>query len=513
MAVTNTVTPPSVVLAKNPVAFTFSTNQYKLTVGNKAFISLIIGSPVAGQSFIIKYNGLIITMTAVSGTPDDSGTQFPIRIGGESTIDYNNRLLPFLKQNYYLSRDFTLNFDPAFLTIYFRAKDWGILDLITTTSLTSSTIGTAHETAPSYHENFKFVFDVFLEKNYGSAIYENIGNHELDPDSNSTCVFDIKDIVSQYFELELPDLSINSPLKLTEIIKRFYINYSEKYGVIPVYKRVLSSSIFLALNGGIKKNEWDVSFDLIAYLISNKKFLSWRPLTREISATQPEYLTFFCYNSLCLTARLWIHVSYTDGATVDTSVQPVFASAVVNEVYRIPIGLRQLGIHLLNPTKTVSSYQVYLEREDGFADLTEKIRYNIALDDDTTRYFVYFNSFNALEILRATGYVDQGLLVNGNTVETALPYNYDKEKGAFILENAQTNNRFKANTGIMTRSELTTVSQEFFKSKYKAQIINSALIPIVIESKDERIIGDNDDLPSMDFTYSFGFDDENYSQI
>jgi hypothetical protein len=539
MALTSVKEPRHVNLSMNPIDFTVSTNKYLLTPGAKTnFQILITDIPNVEDetmSFTFPDGNRIEFVTKT--TPDDSATQIPKTystgggpvLGGTEKTIYAQQLLTYIKKNHKIRNSFNLTASPTGLTdgwITFIAKDetdeTNVLYLTSFTDFEWSGIDVTG-VAPVYNDNFFAGADVFVEDVKNSGTFVLAGTLFGVPDDNNEITFDLQKILNPYLGNDfLPQTTVDAII-CSNNCKRFYVEYYEFYGKIPVEKEVIQSDTYLVLKGALRHidyyrpdsetpydNFWD-------YLVDSKTFLTWKK-TRRINKTQREFLYWFNNYTRAYVSGdpdivyLRCKVYYTDGTT-DEDNGCGDATSVNDDVVMFPCGYNDVS-NFFNPGKVPFKYECWLQADFAGDIITEKITFYIEEADFLDKEFYYENSLGGFETLRTFGIHEFNSEITSEEARRNLTPGAARattDRTIFSINTSQRGVNVGRTGGIDNKLEAQVIREFFMSEETYAVNDKGKIYGVVItpDTKPESI--DDYNLFGYEFEYKEAFINKGYS--
>lgn len=165
----------------------------------------------------------------------------------------------------------------------------------------------------------------------------------------------------------------------------------------------------IGIKGAVPLNRWPVKSLEESFLLGQEgqKFFTWQPREKLVKMDQPEWLSFYCYESPFAIGSsdeysLQFKLYTADGEVVEYAR---YFFVKVSGVWLLPVGYSQFMLEGLHgaPTSEVMYWEVSVHRySTGIS--SETIRY-IAdkryFNDE--RYFIYRNSLGGIDSLRCVG--------------------------------------------------------------------------------------------------------------
>lgn len=333
--------------------------------------------------------------------------------------------------------------------------------------------------------NYRLYNDVRVEEVADSGNYVSKLKMELPPDGNDQATFYLREAFRDAFEFTPPSIQQSDIVRLTDRIKRFK-NYSGELENTEVTPAALNASVAnLVVYGGINKFHFpDLNF-FGSYLPTNKKFLSWAPLTKYVDRTQEDYLNFFVFGNYT-TLKLQLKV-YFDDDTDETAIAKTLVGSLYADIYQIPAGPVNSGALLVNPGKNAIKYELSL-LDQGDSLISEVRTYIIVSDrHPRTRHFMFLNSLGAFEVLRFTGQAVEKTTFERTLVQKFLAHNYTALDGEFAASNVIRTTQRSISSGYIKdkfAKQWYEYLKDFMGSPIVFDVTSGARYPVVITGGD-----------------------------
>lgn len=278
--------------------------------------------------------------------------------------------------------------------------------------------------------NPRLYADVRVEDVADSTTYASKLKVALPPDADGNVVFYLNEAFGDCFAFNAPTLNQATIARLTDRIKRFKV-YTGALEALETTPGVLTANgPHVVLWGGIDKFNWPTLAYLETYVATNKKFLTWAPVIKQVDRQQEDYLNFWIYSDTIINLQLQLKV-YFDDDTNETDIVTTLEAVQNRGLYQIPAGPANSGALLVNPAKTATKYELTLLDQDD-AVISETRTYLInQVSHPLARYFMFLNSLGAFEVLRFTGQQATKAQFARDVVQKFLPHNYSPSDGEF----------------------------------------------------------------------------------
>ena len=304
------------------------------------------------------------------------------------------------------------------------------------------------------------------------------------------------------------------------LLRDFYVDVSYDYvdtnGDIKEDGRSDNSAQkYYAIQGGISRvfryylqNE-DISFfEWLNAKDTQLRFLSWIPNNLPVHPSQPVRLWFYNDNKLD-TANLKLKVKFTDGTESGVlSRSGINASSVLLEVACGPLEMRLSTIDI---SKTVASYQIWLENSDGSVKSEVKTFVLDYTSYERNDVLFFKNSLGVNEVLWCHGRRKEKIKTNTEERTQPLAENAIGE-GTIRAYRSKLEYPFEMNTGWFPKS-MRHYLADFLNSSEAKLPVKFYYMPVVIKPGTFNWGEDGKDLFSLSFKIQVAHSEDYYSPV
>jgi hypothetical protein len=275
--------------------------------------------------------------------------------------------------------------------------------------------------------NYQIKGELRVEKVPASGSYTTTLTAKLTPDADDNAVFELQDGLADFFPFtDFNPYAVVGMQQITDNVVKAQFLQAESYGDPQVDQASTLVDTFKVINGGLPKQILDNFFADI--LPVTKQFLTWAPLRKRVTQTQPELLHFYVYTDTMTELNLIVKLYFTDGTdsthTIDTET-----GIEEEQVWRLPAGFTQLGLSTLAAGKTVKKYELWLTNQSD-AIISEVRTYAMEYVEATeNRFWLFTNSLGMFEILRTEGKTTESHELTRETSSNYLPNGYALDMG------------------------------------------------------------------------------------
>lgn len=338
----------------------------------------------------------------------------------------------------------------------------------------------------------------------------------LTPDSNGIVSIDFNKILDSLVINELPLLSATGVQISTKNIGQFFIKYRETTTASPSPSWTTDSASYRqVLKGGLPYQLWQRANYFVAYNSPTKPCLTWQKSGRSIGPTEKSWLSYIHLNADTTNVNAKVSIFYTDGTSSIDAVTVAFPATNVYQyaVYQIPVGIEQLNLTSINPSKTIHYYGVRIE------DATVVLKENYYFYPDyrntySTTQFNYFNSLGGFDSVRLLGDVTREARYESEVAEISTnDINYNENELAKRQFTQQVTEQliYKGSIGLMDDDYEMDVKRDLRISKgiYEAKYDRWWLVNLV--NSPVNLGSTSDPIKDFPIEWTYGIENENYA--
>jgi len=329
--------------------------------------------------------------------------------------------------------------------------------------------------------NYSIYGEIRVEQVPGSGAYTKTLGARILPDSEDNAVFEIQDGLADFFPwTDFNPYAVTGFALITDNIVQAQFYKTESYGEPPVLDTLVLVDTFQAINGGIPK---EISEDFFTDILPiTKQFLTWAPLRKNVTQSQPELLHFYVYDEAITSLKLQVKLYFTD-ATDSTSEITTITGVEEGEVYRLPAGYTGLNLSVLAAAKTVKKYEVWLTNQAD-AVISEVRTYVVdQLTTPENRYWLFVNSLGMAEIMRTEGKASLSVDIQRETSSNFLPQGYSRTLGEVKNRVLGMTDTLDLSTGFLDSKEEALWAKEILLSDRVYLLTVDQRIPYMITTK------------------------------
>lgn len=334
-------------------------------------------------------------------------------------------------------------------------------------------VSTGHTTLA----NYRVVLRVLFEKVYNSNTFTQVAEMEAIPDANGFCNFYLETILDNECALNtpfrVPDLENPHPYG-TDTLRRYKLQYFEKYGNPQVAQTATTTSAYSVLYGGVDRHYAGL-YDFFANVDADNSLLTYVPSGKTLYRTQKDVLTFLNHTGSTKYFGLEVKQYNASGAQIGatlykhTGVADSPDDAVALAAWQaavFPVGPQKLGLSSSAVKYTVRVYDMNITSQTAITASSQLHTYYI---DDTYQQhpydLIWFGSFNNPHVTRALGRKRKRLTVERQISERVVSFGYTPSVGAVVQHDKSWNNIFNYRTGALRVDELDALQEMLIENK------------------------------------------------
>jgi len=498
MSVTINTTPYAVapVGKNNPVAFAVTGSNRVATAGVARALSIVKSGTVSnGATIVFEWGSYSLTFTfTTSYAIIDTGLALNPAMDAAA-------LAAALQLNYLLNRDFEITV--AGTEITFTARATGTAYQLEITLPTGITAGSTDTDGVDevLNANYKHFARVLSENVWGSGTYAAIAEMFADADSSQQSIHYLEGVLRGIMRdlADVPTFNQTTRTTAANILRRYQVDFAEFYGAVPTVQKLYNSGIYYALNGELPTDQWP-GYDFIDKLSAQKFFLTNRPQKIDTWSDAQQYLYFMNYLNATINFTMWVRMYYTDNTSATTNFATISGLNKYDTVI-IPVGFSQLNIASIDPSKTISHYQVWLTPAGIETPASRPMRFFLKPKPYFGRHFIFQNKKGGFDTLLCA---DQATSrpIEKEQRRAFVPYNYAKTDGAL---KSDVKEAYESHTisSIFLRKEEAEAALEIVSSPQVYLVGATGFIRVSIEGGELPATDEAADLFTVEFTYRY----------
>lgn len=479
-----------------------------------------VGQFATGETLTITYTEPDGTTEAVIFTAAANPTaenQIPDDSFSGSFTAYWNAIRDKVGAHHRISPFFTVTRSSSLAGTILRIKcksadpDWEIV----TTNTAGITVTDFAPTVDTTPINYKVLFEVFVERTYKGGDYVQAAQLENIPDSDGYMSFDISSILEAECKAGMAEPVVpewgTADSFLADNLRRYYVRYTEEYGTPVVAQEWQYDEVRTCMNGGVSQSIYATG-DWLADLNVDNALLTWMPNGRKVGRAQPEYISFYNWDSV--EREVFVRMRWYDIADNAVSTPSGHLTALLlqpNEVATLPVGPEVLG---LNANFDAYRYDVQVVYNDGEAYQPLSQWRTYLLDDDnyhSERYIQYLNGFGVVETWRCTGVWGKKINIQRAIAERPLLPDFNEFATDRFQYQKNWDHELTYRTGYVTRGEA-DVLQEMLIGGEVYDVAEEGHIPLTLETNSFAVTDTDQDLHAYQFAARPRMDTRNYSK-
>jgi len=361
--------------------------------------------------------------------------------------------------------------------------------------------GDAYRLDPTSKPNLSFLCQVWLEKEYLSGNYEQVGvTLEQPADAGGRTTFEVQTLLAAYLEPHVPAPSFVGAELARPLFRRFFLQHAEQFGTgTPVAAPGTNLDPGYVVLGGLNFYESQAR-TWFAYQLAQRPFLTWEPAKKHVLPDQPEYLYHMVLDGATDFA-VQVRVAFSDG-TDQRDEHPGQLATRDFEVYCLAVGYEALGLgSLATASRSVLWWEVCVVAPQGGPLLSETRRY--VLDQRTfphRRYFLFATSLGGMATYAALGEAQTDVEVTGEESVLSLPASYDPLAGDVAVQARALRPVLKVAAGKRTQAQL-LASQDLLLSKRVLLLAGQRWVPGYLKAKTSNLLDESKRVLTQEFEF------------
>lgn len=423
MPVTLIQEPPLLSPCRNDVWVEYGCTNYRTgTAQLGGFFLQRVATPPVGHAITFTLpGGTTLTFTAVSGPPDDSGTQY--------TIGSLLALANAMNGNTTFSLHYVASLIASTQEIWINGRDPSVvLPAITITPGPYITHDAQPASDYTYAPNYSVRSRILVERDWMSNQWVLLGENDHWPDPDGHARENIAGLLLPEVGYDWPGYAQLLPMRSLAPLRRYRLQACERYGAPPSDRSAINSGIRVAWFAGQRHRDtpsqpyWEFTLGNINV---PSPWLTYRGRNgrHEVSPNQQHVLAFYrnVARPVGSLVRMRATVYYTDGTSssawvADDSGMPWEKG----EIACWPCGFNTLALYALQPSLVPYKYslQLYFAPPAGGASsaISEEHTFHLMEEEASELHIEYVNSLGVVESVRCTGSWEQGLEVKYDEV-------------------------------------------------------------------------------------------------
>ncbi len=494
--------PPIVSLSGNPVRFSFCSDTFQESPGERAVYTMTFSMPgIHGDSFTLSWGSHALKFT-YSDQPDESGSEVSSAVVEPHLHLWIEMIAGEVAANYLIDRDFEVSYFEGSLILTSRkpGPEYNLSHTFTgsISIQATSTEGVLDEQKLFYRIGVQCLLVV-------ENGFDLLAEEFLPVDGSGKATIDIHDFFSDVLSssFTLPEASNQRSIYHPEMCHSYVVRYFEQSGVPTVFGKISVTEPFYVLFGGLSSIQEGrylrQGTDFWSKLCYNQYFLTWQPKTKWVDPWQVEKLYYLVREEYPVIV-MRVETYYQDGLSTNPVPKVIIENPVNMGVYEFI-----LTLDVLQPDAWDSEYIDYYEAwiEDGQLNrISEVRRFRVAHETPPfLRHFLFRNSLGGWDTLRTTGKFQPSYEYD-RSMALRIPELDSTDRSYRLTQTSVTEQQtFTANTGWLSMEEMDWV-RDFCLSGEVYEIINRQLYPVVLTSKSARQAKDGENLWCLDFEYS-----------
>jgi hypothetical protein len=362
--------------------------------------------------------------------------------------------------------------------------------------------GQAYRDDPTIKPNLSFLCQVWLELDYLSGVYTQVGTTLEQPaSSDGRTIFNVQSLLAAYLDYHVPALGETTVQRASPLFKRFYLRHAEQFGEVPEPAQATSLERRYVVHGGLNFYQARTRTWFTDYQPTKLPFLTWEPRVKSVLVDQPEYLYYMVQNSPDA-FQVQVRVGFSDKTQQDL-ILPGATSVRDFEVYCLPAGYRALGLAAVTttPERRVSWWEVTVVNPAGGPALSETRRYELERKGyPHRRYLLFATSLGGMATYAALGETQEDAEVKGEESVLTLASDYDVLAGDVLVQERSLRPVLKLASGPREKSQL-EASRDLLLSRRVLLQVGTRWAPGYLKAKTVNVLDESKLVPTQELEF------------
>ena len=363
--------------------------------------------------------------------------------------------------------------------------------------------GAAYRLDPTTKPNLSFLCEVWLELDYLSGTFVQIGTTLEQPaDREGRTSFNVQALLDAYLAAHVPAPNASTLARADSLFKRFYLVHREQFGTPPVPAAATTLEYRYVVQGGLGFYEASARNWFRRYQPDKLPFLTWEPREKAVLDDQPEYLYYMVLNSPP-DFQVFLRVGYTDAPATTTALWQPVSGAHNAEVFCLPVGYQALGLATYGATAaSVAWWEVWVASPDGLTILSETRRFvRTRRRYPRRRFFLFQTSLGGMATCAALGEAQLDTAVTGEESAVTLAPDYDPQLGSVLVQERLLTPVLKVATGPRTAEQL-HAAQDMLLSRRLLLLRAGRWVPGFIKGKTVTLLDEGKLVQGQEFEFT-----------
>jgi len=482
MAITLNNTPLSLYLSRNQAVFRFLCPDAIATAGVQESRFAIISAAIPQDDTLTiawSFDSVDYSVEfTFKNSPDADLYEIESNGTAPDSAYIEDTLIPGLLSHPDISQFFDIDVEQdTFFGFRLTSRVSGPISLTVVADDFTLTAGGTAGVAESREPDYLASAWLYVAPQHNSDLDEftKLGEFELYPDADGLTDIDVQQLLDDFFTTpETPTATADAPVLCTELLRRFYLLYGQKFGDPVARKKQTRTDIFEVAKGGMTNSEFIGANGGFFKNPIRSRTLSLR-LRREAGQDQEDWI-FFYFSAATTDLRLRCVLHYTDGTT-QTEFLWQGEDLDSGNIYQCAAGFTQAGVKALADTAEKRCYKYILTVGAGdFAPAIQPVTFYVMPYDHLEVIIEFENSLGAIESWRMTGQRSLSGNITAEQYRRALPATPDAEFQQLLSFNEQDQPIINITTGMLSKSDALAY-RDLLKSRHKWIRKGTARIP------------------------------------
>lgn len=515
MAITQINTPGAPALAKNPMWYQVTTDNF-YTPAVLPYFRLRFnntGCNAIDQGLTVQVDGETFNFVSVAGSPNTS--QFRANLDplplNEWVDVFVNDVMANMKFATYFTPSITYPI-PGTVEVTFTSKHGhtlsGLAETMSNTALTSSNTNTPASKA----DNFNLVVELYVREGLKEGNYALVHTYEQVPGLDEKAWINVQPQVKPQLVPYVPAYGLSMGVaKHLGAVREFFIRVAERSGSPATlgswYYQDGMGLGWLAGDGYVEFPSGGLFLDIN----SNTKYLTHQPRTKVVYPNQREYLWLWKLSEGEHQLQVSVTAYFTDGTNSPDVKIPATALTLLQQwgIWVIPTGYLTLEVDQVDPTKTVQYYTV----QCTYNSINSEVMTYVVDHNGQAPYteLLLMNSLGTYDVLRCDGYRQEQLQGEQEVVDHTLQPGYSAQDAQLKSLRDDHLLTYQVKAGPFTSAELPWVKDLLLRHGQAYVASGEKWVPIILTYSNVELLDEENDLHQVELQYQLAWKVENHS--
>lgn len=491
MAATLITAPPATGYNGNDIWVEVETDLVEPISEGSIEIEFTSSGPSIGETLVLEWGGTTLTLT-VAATTNSTATAIPTKGGGESLMDYHERVGEALKENGTITDDFivTVHSDER---IMLTARVAGVLDITETSGLSNCTVTVVDGIDPNTEPNLAAVVQIWLPDALLSdpeTILTTLhGTYNTD---TATAKFNIGGLFPVKPHLPNPahiDPGIFTSWlrgEATDCFRKYYLRVADKYGTPAIPEALVrSESDYHIIHGADAADRDAVStISLYADILHNYRRSDGGTFWKPLGDGMPDWLYVWMKSPLTDCNVEWT-ILWDDGTETTEPYGGTGFDLDIDTAYYIRSSPRNFNFTPTNPGAIpwYITFRIFGTHAEAGEVTLATVKYKAIVETKWERYLIFDNGRGGCEAVLFNGKAKETFVGTREVARTNRSADFGIDTGEFLAFNAEGQKTFELNSGWVEKWYLEHLRQLLLGQVWMIDFANERFVKLITESE------------------------------